>query len=282
MEFCNFSEEELRLINRALTFIGKKEVGLDRVFGRTTVIKTENFADECRQLARYYPHLGLESAGARLVFNTVKDRDHQILLNSEGIDGLSCVHALTTQLVHLGNLSRYNVDHGNVYRLSPEQAIADHYYEFLLWSTFLATKIATRVHALVAWHQVNGEAPPADGRYRFAQIAFPGQRIRAALTAAQQSENMSARQEGYWDLLVELARYFGCLAFYQQEPRPTELDGRFPVELIREVVGLDNCLAFYGTLLRARDYPAWQAEKRTLRRFIVAMQDQGKGKFLTE
>ncbi|WP_310601382.1 hypothetical protein [Desulfobulbus sp.] len=282
MEFCNFSEDEIRRINRALTFIGNKEVDLDRVSGRTTVIKTDDFENECRRLASYYPHLGLESAGARLVFDTDKDGGHKILLNRHGSDGLAGIHALATELVHLGNLSRYNADHGNVYRLNPEQAIADHYYEFLLWSHFLAMKIATRVHALAAWHEVNGAAPPVDGCYRFSQIAFPDQGLRAALIAAQQAEALSAWREGYWDLLEELARYFGRLAFYQQEPLPAELDERFPSELIREVVGLDNCLAFYGTLLRARDYPAWQAEKHTLRRFVLAMQEHGKDTFPTE
>ncbi|MCL1980820.1 MAG: hypothetical protein FWG62_07080 [Proteobacteria bacterium] len=280
MEFCHFAEDEIRLINRALSFIGSKEVDLDRLLSRTTVVKTDNFEDECRQLAGYYPHLGLESAGARLVFNPGKDGVHKILLNQKGFDPLASIHAVVTELVHLGNLSRYNDDHGNVYRLGPDQAIADHYYEFLLWSKFLAMKIATRTHGLVAWHQVNGEAPPVDGRYRFsAQVAFGDEGIRAALIAAQRAEDPSAWREGYWELLDELTRYFGRLAFYQQRPLPAELDQRFPSELIQEAVGLDNCLAFYGTLLRARDYPAWRAEKHTLRRFIVAMQEKGKEKF---
>ena len=282
MEFCNFSDDEIKSINRALTFIGKNEVDLGRVSGRTSVVKTDNFENECRQLAHYYPHLGLESAGARLVFNTGKAGDHKILLNQDGLDTLSSIHALVTELVHLGNLSQYNDDHGNIYRLETEQAIAAHYYEFLLWSQFFAMKIATRAHALAAWHEVNGEAPPVDGRYRFAQITFPTEGIMMALTKAQQAEDLSAWRVGYWDLLEELGRYFGRLAFYQQEPCPAELDEQFPSELIRETVGLDNCLAFYGTLLRARDYPAWQAEKHTLRRFIVAMHEQGKGKFSTE
>lgn len=282
MEFFNFSAAEIGRINRALTFINTREVDLDRLSGRTVVVKTGNFEDECRQLARYYPHLGLESAGARLVFNTAREGDHTILVNREGIAGLSYIHSLATELVHLGNLSRYNADHGNVYRLEPGQAIADHYYEFLLWSKFLAMKIATRVHALVAWHEVNGEEAPADGRYRFAQTSFPDEGIRAALAAAQRAATLAAWREGYWDLLEELALYFGRLAFYQQEPRPAELDGRFPADIVGEVVGLDNCLAFYGTLLRARDYPAWLAEKHTLRRFIVAMQERGKERYGTE
>jgi len=282
MEFFNFSADETKRINRALTFIGKQEVNLDRLSGRTLVVKTENFEEECEQVARYFPGLGLESGSARLVFNTAKDGDHKILVNKAAIEGLSYIHTLVTELVHLGNLSRYNADHGNVYRLEPEQAIADHYYEFLLWSKFQAMRIATRAHALVAWHEVNGEAPPAGGRYQFAQVAFPGEGVTAALQGAHQADTIAAWREGLWDLLEELALYFGRLAFYQHEPRPGDLDERFPAELIAATVGLDNCLAFYAALQRARDYPAWLTEKHTLRQVIVAMQEQGKQRFQPE
>jgi len=279
MELFNFSAGETRQIHRALEFVAHREVDFDHLSARTLIVKTENFEDECQQVARYYPPLGLESCGARLVFNTTRDGNHKILVNKEGIEGLSYIHTLVTELVHLGNLSRYNVDHGNVYRLEPEQAIADHYYEFLLWSRFQAMRIATRAHALVTWHEVNGEAPPADGRYQFAQIAFPGEGVRAALAGMAQAGTLAAWREDLWNLLEELSLYFGRLAFYQQEAQPSDLDDRFPAALIEATVGLDNCLAFYAGLLRARDYPSWLAEKQALRRAVVAMQEQGKQRY---
>jgi len=282
MELFNFSANETKRINRALTFIGSREVDLNRLSARTLIVKTENFEDECQQVARYYPGLGLESGNARLVFNTVRDGGHKILLNKAAIAGLSYIHALVTELVHLGNLSSYNADHGNVYRLEPEQAIAQHYYEFLLWSHFQAMRIATRAHALVAWHEVNGEAPPKDGCYQFAQVAFPGEGVTAALRGAEQAKTIAAWRQGLWELLEELAWYFGRLAFYQQEPRPADLDERFPEALIEATVGVDNVLDLYAALLRARDYPAWQTEKQTIRQAIVAMQERGKQRLSPE
>lgn len=279
MEMFNFSAGEASRINRALGFIGTKEVDLDQLAERTLIIKTENFEDECAQLAPYYANLGLENSNARLVFDTSKAGGHKILINKAAISGLSYIHALITEVVHLGNLSRYNADHGNVYRLEPEQAIADYYYEFLLWTRFQAMKIATRAHALVSWHEVNGEAPPEDGRYRFAPVTFPGDTLKASLQRLSTARDMTAWREEYWDLLEELALYLGRLAFYQQAARPGDIDEQFPEDLIEKTVGLENCLPLYASLQCSRDYGEWRVQKQNLRRAIVAMQEQGKQQF---
>lgn len=282
MEMFNFSADETQRINQALGFIGSREVDLEQLAARTLIVKTENFADECEQLATYFAGLGLESGNARLVFNPAKDASHKILVNKAAISGLSYVHALVTELVHLGNLSRFSADHGNIYRLEPEQAIADHYYEFLLWTKFQAMRIATRAHALVSWHAINCEDPPEGGRYQFAQTAFPGEGVKATLQGLAQAETIAVWREGLWDLLEELSFYFGRLAFYQQEARPGDLDEHFPAAMIEETVGLFNCLALYAALQAARDYPGWLAEKHNIRTAIVGMQEQGKQRYQPE
>lgn len=279
MELFNFSAGESKRINRALTFISQQEVDLGGFTERTLVVKTENFEDACDEVARYFPELGLESIGARLVFNTAKEGSHKILVNKEAISGLSYIHTLVGEVVHLGNLSRFTSDHGNIYRLEPEQAIAQYFYEFLLWTKFQAMKIASRAHGLIAWHELNGEEPPPDGRYQFAQVTFPGEGVRAALMVAERAENSAAWRDGLWGLLAELTVYFGRLAFYQQEPRPLDLDEHFPADRIESLIGMDNCLAFYAALLRARNYPAWLAEKQAIRQAIVAMQEHGGRRF---
>lgn len=279
MEMFNFSTGETNRIKLALGFIGKTEVDLERLAGRTLIVKTENFADECEQLSAYYAHLGLENGNARLAFNPSASGNHKILVNKDAVAGLSYIHTLVTELVHLGNLSQYGADHGNVYRFEAEQAIADYYYEFLLWSKFQAMKIATRAHALVSWHEVNGEAPPADGRYQFAQAAFAVDDLNAGLQRLLQSETIAAWREEFWGVLEELAFYFGSLAFYQQTARPEDLDEHFPAEAIEQTIGLDSCLALYAALQAARDYPRWLAEKHNIRKIIVAMEEQGKGRF---
>lgn len=279
MELFNFSAGESKRINRALTFISQQEVDLNGFTDRTLVVKTENFEDACDEAARYFPELGLESISARLVFNTAKEGSHKILMNKAAITGLSYIPTLIAEVVHLGNLSRFTSDHGNIYRLEPEQAIAQYYYEFLLWTKFQAMKIATRAHALMAWHELNGEEPPPDGCYQFAQVAFPGEGLRAALERVDQAENLASWREGFWGLLAELTVYFGRLAFYQQEPRPLDLDEQFPADRIELQVGMSNCLALYAALLRARCYPVWLVEKQALRQAVVAMQEQGGQRF---
>jgi hypothetical protein len=277
MELFNFSAGESKRINRALTFISQQEVDLGTFTERTLVVKTESFEDACDEIARTFPELGLESIGARLVFNTAKDGSHKILVNKDAISGLSYIHTLVGEVVHLGNLSRFTSDHGNIYRLEPEQAIAQYFYEFLLWTKFQAMKIASRAHALMAWHELNGEEPPPAGRYQFAQVAIPGEGVRAALMVAEQAENRAAWRDGLWGFLAELTLYFGRLAFYQQDPRPLDLDEHFPADRIESLIGMDNCLAFYGALLRARNYPDWLAENKPSARPLSPCRSRAAG-----
>ncbi len=279
MEIFNFSSAETNRINRALGFISTKEVDLEPILARTLIVKTENYEDECEKLAPYYAQLGLEDGNARLVFDSSKEGAHKILINKAAISGLSYVHALVNQVVHLGNLSFYNREHGNIYRMEADQAIADYYYEFLLWSRFQAMKVATRAHALVSWHEVNGEEPPKDGRYQFSQVGFPVEPVGECLYQLVQAEDIAQWREIFWGLLEELSTYFGRLAFYQQDANPAELDEHFPAEPLDETVGLENCLMLYASLQVARDYASWKEMRPQMRQAIVAMQDQGKIRF---
>lgn len=279
MELCNFSSEETQHINRALRFIGNREVDLQPLLARTLIVKTEHFIEDCKALTAYYPELGLEDGSARLVFNAGPDGQHKILVNKEASTHLSFIHALATQMVHLGNLNSYTSDHGNVYRLSAEQAIADFYYEFLLWTRFQAMKIATRAHALVSWHAVNGEQPPVDGRYQFAEVRFVVAPLNAALEQLAGADAMAPWREAFWNFLEELAGYVGQLAFYQYSANPGELDEQFPAERIEREVGLENALLFYGALQATCDYSAWKEMRANLRRTVVAMQEHGKQRF---
>jgi len=279
MEIFNFSAAETARFNRALTFIHRKEVDPDLLGANTLIVKTENFEDECEQLAPYYSNLGLENRNARLVFNPTKGSGHKILINKAAISGLSYIHTMVTQLVHLAHLVPYNAEYGNIYRFSQEQGIQCHYYEFLLWTKLQAMRISTRAHALVSWHEVNGANPPENGCYQFAEVDFHSEGVAASLEQLQGAETIAAWREGLWDVLEELALYCGRLAFYQQDARPQELDATFPATAIEQMVGLDNCLAFSAILQQATDYPSWQEQKHTVRRVIVAMQEHGKALF---
>ena len=279
MEMFNFSSAESNRINRALGFIGTKEVELKALLARTLLIKTENYADECEQLDAYFARLGLEDNTARLAFNTSADGTHKILVNKEAIFDLSYVYSVVSQIVHLGNLDQYNREYGNIYRMEADQAIANYYYEFLLWSRFQAMKIATRAHALISWHEVNGEEPPEGGKYQFSQVGFPVEPVGECLYQLVQARDIAAWREGFWELLGEMTTYFGRLAFYQQEPNPAAIDDRFPAEPLDEMVGLENTLLLYGALQVARDYTSWKEMRENIRRSVVAMQDFGKQKF---
>ncbi|MBV5319048.1 MAG: hypothetical protein JZU50_14720 [Desulfobulbaceae bacterium] len=279
MEMFNFSSGETARFNRALTFVHRQELDIELSGANTLIVKTENFEDECEQLAPYFSGLGLENANARLVFNPAKGGSHKILVNKAAISKLSYIHTMVTELVHLGHLLSYNAECGNIYRFTQDQAIAEHYYEFLLWTKFQAMKVATRAHALVSWHEVNGEAAPVGGCYQFAEVNFYSERVAAALGALQGAGSIAVWREGLWDLLEELAFYLGRLAFYQQTARPWELDEGFPAAAIEAMVGQDNCLALCAALQQAKEYSLWQEQKRNIRKAILAMQEHGKGLF---
>ncbi|NLX19750.1 MAG: hypothetical protein GXY53_10805 [Desulfobulbus sp.] len=272
MELFNFSAEEVKLINRSFKFVGGKELGLDDFSDRTLIIQTENFGDACADVSRYFPEIGLENMNARLVFNTSRTGYHKILINKETISDLSYIHTIINEAVHLWNLHQFVNEHGNVYRLDPEQAIQCYFNEFLLWSKFQAMRVATRAHALSVWHTVNGEEPPADGRYRFIWVSVPLDNLLGSLRDMAQTTISASLREKFWRFLEESALYFGRLAFYQREPLPMALDEQFPATQIDDVVGLNNCLSFYAALQRATQYSAWNDEKTAIRRAVIAMQ----------
>lgn len=276
MEMFNFSATEKGLLHKSLQFINQAEVDLGQLPVSTLIVKTENFFEECEQLAPYYSSIGLENNNARLVFNPGKGGGHKILVNQQAITGLSYIHTIVTELVNLVHLACYSIEHGNIYRFSSEQEIGHHYYEFLLWAKFQAMKMGTRAHALLSWHELNGEAPPQDGCYQFSQINFHNEGVNTCLQQLQEAKDIGVWRLKFWDLLEELAFYFGRLAFCQRTARPQELEAAFPAEALERMVGLDSCLAFYAGLQRARNYAGWQEQKKNIRTAIVAMQEHGK------
>ena len=278
MQLDNFSSRETALLTRALAFVRPGEMD-PALTDAVQIVKTDNFADECDQLARYYAPLGLETRTSRPVFDTGRNGRHRILLNNAAISGLSFLHTLVGDLVHLNNLRRYTADHGNVYRFTQEQAIAQAWYEFLVWTRFQAMRIATRAHALVSWHEVNGEQPPADGCYRFARVDLTSPGLTASLEQLRRAEDLAAWRAGLWDLLQELALYFGRLAFYQRDARPGELDKAFPEQVLEETVGLNNVLSLYRLLLQAGSYDQWSGQWDALRGTVLAMQEHGRRRY---
>ncbi len=278
MALFNFTAKEQARIERALGFVGPQEVD-PALVAEVLMIKTAAFADECDRLAPYFPLLGLENRNSRLVFDSARRGTHKILLNQEAIQGLSYIHTLVNDLVHLANLQRYADEHGNIYRFDQEQAIHQYWYEFLLWTRFQAMRIATRAHALVGWHEVNGEPPPADGRYRFSGIDGHNPALDHCLAQLQTAGEIGVWRAGVWESLEELALSFGMLAFLQQEPRPTEVDANFPVEALEATLGLDNALALYGALLESRSYGQWREHRRSIRAVVLAMQEHGQQRF---
>lgn len=278
MALFNFSAREGAQVERALGFVHRQEMD-PAMAAAVVIVKTAEFADECDRLAPYYPLLGLENRNSRLVFDASRHGGHKILVNQETINGLSFVHTLIGDLVHLANLGEFAAEHGNFYRFDQEQAIAYHWYEFLLWSRFQAMRVATRAHALCSWHEANGEPPPADGCYRFEGFDCHSPDLERSQKVLCEAGAISAWREGLWDLLEEMALSLGRMAFLQQEPRPEQVDGRFPAEAIEQTVGLDNALALYGVLLEARGYDGWRKRRRAMRAVILDMQERGRVRF---
>lgn len=276
MELINFSDAEITLCKRFVAYVRPQEAAINRLGARTTVMKTQQFEDECTRLAAYYPAIGLEHGNARVFFDASKEGCHRILLNAESLSGVSWLHALVHELVHLHNLDRYNQVVGNVYRLTQESALSQYYYEFLLWSKFQAMTIATRVHALAAWHATNGPAAPADGCYQFAQVSFQVEEVHHSLNSLESAATLSEWREYLWGVLEGLAMYFGKIHFFQPGATPSAVDPAFPGELMEKQLGTSGS-DFYAVLQHCADYDQWQEQRSALRQVVMAMQEHGHG-----
>lgn len=275
MELINFTDGEIALCKRFVAYIRPQEAAVNRLGARTQVVKTEHFEDECRRLAAYYPAIGLEHGNARFFFDASKEGRHRILLNATALSGLSWLYALVHELVHLHNLERYNQDVGNVYRLTQESALTQYYYEFLLWSKFQAMTIATRVHALAAWHDKNGEAPPPGGCYQFAQVSFQATDVEHSLNVLQGATTLALWREQLWEVLADLALYLGKIAFFQPGADPAQVDPAFPDHLAQGQLG-PHVLTYASMLQQCADYDHWQEQKAAIRQIILAMQTHGQ------
>ena len=281
MKTINIAESETESLKKSLAFLRPHEADLGQIRTNTTIEKSMSFEEECERLSQYYAPLGIEHRSARLVFHPAGAGKHRILINAQVVTGSSWMFLVITELIHLANLIQYNADHGNVYRFTAETAIDQYYYEFLLWTKFQAMKIATRCHACSAWHELNGNAPPDNGCYQFTEVTFRSEAVRAGLRALQQSEGMASWREELWNVLEELALYFGRMALYQTSSLPQDLDDTFPGGSLSQLVGLDNCVQLYAALGRAVDYESWLVQKKEIRQAIVAMQEHGKA-FMSE
>ena len=275
MELINFTDAEIACWQRFAAFIRPQEAAVNRLGARTTVVKTPQFEEECTRLAAYYPALGLEHGNARFFFDASKEGRHRILLNAAALSGLSWLHALVHELVHLHNLNRYNHDAGNIYRLTQDAAIAQYYYEFLLWSKYQAMTIATRVLALATWHEANGDAPPPDGCYRFAQVSFQTTDVVQSLNALQGAAALTLWREQLWEVLADLALYLGKIAFFRPGAQPTEVDPVYPGDLALGQLG-PHVLTYSDVLQQCGDYDQWQGQKAVIRQVILAMQAHGQ------
>lgn len=272
MKLLNFSQEERDLARKILEYAPARLVPLEVLPPNVQIIKSDNFFAECEKLAAYTSGLGLENGQARLVFTTARGEDgHTILLNADTVQGRALAHVLLTQLIHLAHLVQYSQEHGNVHRYDQEQAVANDWYEFLLWTRFSAMATSAKANALLVWHEAHGPEPPKDGCYSFGHISFRGREL-ALLLEQYRERDKKERQNTFWPLAEELVAYLGGLACYQQVAQPQALDQDFPEALVEETLGLDNLLALYSALLRSENYAQWKTESRNIRKAIIALQ----------
>lgn len=281
MEFINFSEKEISKIKKALNFISKEELNLAMVPPDLPISKSEDYLTDCEQFIDPERTIGTENSNAAVIFPNNRTSTHKLFLNSEMIKGISYIHSLTNELVVLGNFANFFKDNGHLYTFNPEKILERYYYEYLLWVKFHARKISTRTYTLMSWHEVNGEEPPENGCYRFEGLNISNNGVIRSLNALAACDNVPELRELYWDVLGELAQYFGELTFYQAEPAPQKVDENFPAELLERHLGLEKVLEMYELLQQTKSYDQWQETRNPLRRCIIAMEKQCKEAFKT-
>ncbi len=277
MEFINFSETEISKINKALSFIAKQELNPSIIPTDLPVTQTDSFLNDCEQFLDPERTIGTENMFATLVFPNNRTSTHKLFLNKAKINGLSYIHSLTGELVNLNNFCYFFKENGHMYTFTPEKMMERYYHEFLLWSKFLAAKVSTRVYMLMMWHEVNGDAPPADGKYQFEEITLGGHNVGVCLDNLEKLEKIEEVRDMYWDLLVELSIYFGMLSFYQKEADPTNIDPTFPADSLDKWLGMDDVLRLYQLMQNVGNYTQWAEHSNEVRKCVIRMEQHCKG-----
>lgn len=273
MEFINFSEQESKNIEKGLGFTSKSEINPSLIPSDLPVTKTDHYLQDCEEFLDPERTIGTENPYATVVFPNNRTSTHKLFVNQDRIKGISYIHCITNELVHLSNFIQFFKDNGHLYTFNQEKMLARYYHEFLLWSKFQAKKISTRTYTLMMWHEVNGDDPPTDGRYQFEGISIGDHGVHRCLQEIAVCDAVPAIRDLYWTLVGELALYFGSLAFYQQEAHPDQVDEQFPAEQLDKWVGLENVLNFYQLLLSTPDYQTWQEQNKAIRKCVLQMEN---------
>lgn len=280
MDYINFTTVETDKMEKALRFVTRSECDSTLFPHDLPVIKTDTYLQDCEKLLDPERTIGTESPYATVVFPNNRTSSHKVLVNGSKFNDLSYVYSVTNELIHLYNFMRFFQDNGHLYTFTQEKMVERNFHEFLLWSKFQAKKISTRTFLLMKWHEAHGDAPPEDGRYQFEGISVDNKSLLSCLDELIHADNVTNVREFLWILIGELALYFGNLAFYQQEPKPEELDGDFPAQTLDAWLGLDTVLHFYHVLLGCDSYEKWLEIKMDLRRCIISMEKQCKQTFI--
>ncbi len=273
MEFHNFSDAEVDILNKGLKFIGNKDINPTVLPDDLMIIKTDDYTNCWEEFIYPEENIGTEDIYGRLILPNPKMDKYVILLNKETIKGLSYAQTLTHQFIHLADFIEYSEENGNPYRLTNEELVDSFYYEFLLWTKFHAKKISVRSFALLSWHQVNGDAPPENGQYQFQDIDFNTQALGKGIIAIDNNKNSAQLREEFWGLLLDLVFYFGRLSVYQNTADPAALDENFSGDDLDRVVGPGNWFSLYQLLQSTINYTQWQQKKGAIRDLIVNMEE---------
>ena len=273
MEFVNFSEQEIKKIEMGLRFTSKIELNPSLIPSDLPVIKTDQYLKDCEEFLDPERTIGTENPNATVVFPNNRTSTHKLFVNQDRIKGISYIHCITNELIHLCNFVQFFKDNGHLYTFTQEKMLERYYHEFLLWSKFQAKKISTRAYTLMMWHEVNGNEPPVDGRYQFEGVSIGDHGVHRCLQELATCDAVPAVRDLYWTLIGELTLYFGSLAFYQQDAQPDQVDELFPAKQLEKWLGLENVLHFYKVLLSTSDYQTWQKQNKVLRKCVLQMEN---------
>ncbi|WP_394713357.1 hypothetical protein [Desulfogranum marinum] len=107
MEFINFSEQESKNIEKGLGFTSKSEINPSLIPSDLPVTKTDHYLQDCEEFLDPERTIGTENPYATVVFPNNRTSTHKLFVNQDRIKGISYIHCITNELVHLSNFIQF-------------------------------------------------------------------------------------------------------------------------------------------------------------------------------
>lgn len=196
---------------------------------------------------------GVPELNGIVIMPNNEDLDFTVLISSKQFEDDQIVHTAIHEFTHLYDYYQYFKENGNVYIRDEKEKESKYFYEFYHWSEYHSKRLGNLIFSIYKWHEIN-EKPP-DGIYSFQEVKFFSENLVGKIRLFNQAQKSNSSHTSYlfWDLFIELMRYYGRLSVFQGKDLYKFPDEKFPEEILIDTLGIE-CIKLYHLLLQMDTY----------------------------